>query len=105
MAVIINFIFFIVGGLFTFLFWALLISAILSWLVAFNVVNTRNSAMSRIMDLLDRITAPILEPFRRFIPPVGGLDLSFLVAVLAIQGIRLILLPAAHTASLQLVAM
>ncbi|MBP2157884.1 MULTISPECIES: YggT family protein [Asticcacaulis] len=105
MAAIIGFIFFILHGLFSLIIWALIISAILSWLVAFNVINTRNGAVWRIMEVLDRITAPILEPFRRIIPPVGGLDLSFLVAFLVIQGIKIYLLPAAETAMIQLVAM
>lgn len=105
MAAIIGFIFFVLHGLFSLIIWALIISAILSWLVAFNVINTRNTAVWRIMEVLDRITAPILEPFRRLIPPVGGLDLSFLVAFLVIQGIKIYLLPSAQNALLQLVAM
>lgn len=105
MAAIIGFIFFVLNGLFSLIIWALIISAILSWLVAFNVINTRNGAVWRIMEVLDRITAPILEPFRRIIPPVGGLDLSFLIAFLIIQGIQRFLLPAAESALIQLVAM
>lgn len=105
MAAIIGFIFFILNGLFSLIIWALIISAVLSWLVAFNVINTRNTAVYRIMEVLDRITAPILEPFRRVIPPMGGLDLSFLVAFLVIQGIKIYLLPAAEMAMIQLVAM
>ncbi len=105
MVEIIGFIFFILRGLFSFITFALIVSAILSWLVAFNVINTRNPAMWRILDILDRITAPILEPFRRLIPPVGGLDLSFLVAFLVVQGIQGYLLDPAEIALKQLVAM
>ena len=92
----IGFIFFILNGLFSFVLFVLVVSAVLSWLVAFNVVNTRSPAIWRLMDLLDRITGPILAPFRMFIPPMGGLDLSFLVAFLVIQGIKLYLLPMAE---------
>ena len=103
MAPIINLIFFVLNGLFSLIIWALIISAIMSWLVAFNVINTRNPAMWRIMDMLDRITGPILAPFRAFIPPMGGLDLSFLVAFLVIKGIQIYLLPAAQVNLLALV--
>lgn len=59
--------------------YVLIASAILSWLVTFNVVNTRNNFVSTISDILYRLTEPVLAPIRRFIPPFGGLDLSFLV--------------------------
>lgn len=59
--------------------YVLVASAVLSWLIAFNVVNTRNNFVSTISDILYRLTEPVLAPIRRFIPPFGGLDLSFLV--------------------------
>jgi len=93
-----GFIFFIIRGLFGFISFALFAYAILSWLVAFNIVNTRNRAVYMIMDMLDRITAPVLAPFRMIIPPLGGLDISFLVAILVIQAIEIYLLgPAENT--------
>jgi YggT family protein len=58
---------------------------IASWLVAFGVVNTRNRAVYMIVDMLDRVTAPILQPIRRFVPSVGGLDLSPLIVLLVID--------------------
>lgn len=96
MAPIINIAFFVLNGLFSLIVWALIINAILSWLVAFNVINTRNPTVWRILDVLDRITTPILAPFRAFIPPMGGLDLSYIVAFLVIKGIQIYLLPAAQ---------
>jgi YggT family protein len=48
----------------------------MSWLVAFNVVNTRNRAVYMIMDTLYRITEPVLRPLRRIIPNTGAVDLS-----------------------------
>ncbi|MBP5856335.1 YggT family protein [Marivibrio halodurans] len=64
--------------------WAIIISAILSWLVAFNVVNTSNQIVYTIGDFLYRITEPALRPIRRFLPNLGGIDLSPLVLVLGI---------------------
>lgn len=68
-----------ISSLIGFYMFVLLAAAILSWLVLFNVVNTRNHAVSVIGDLLYRLTEPALKPIRRHIPNVGGLDLSFLV--------------------------
>jgi YggT family protein len=65
-------------------FWVLVISAILSWLVAFGVVNTRNRFVYTVGDMLHRLTEPVLRRIRRFVPPLGGLDLSPIVAILII---------------------
>lgn len=65
-------------------FWVLVISAILSWLVAFGVVNTRNRFVYTIGDMMHRLTEPVLRPIRRWIPPLGGLDLSPIVVILII---------------------
>jgi YggT family protein len=50
--------------------------AILSWLIAFNVVNTRNQLVAMFSDFLYRITEPVLRPIRQFMPSLGGIDLS-----------------------------
>lgn len=92
----VGFIFDVLDGLFSAVLFVLFAYMILSWLVFFNVVNLRNPTMARIADVLDRITAPILEPFRRIIPSVGGLDISFLIAVLIIGAIQRQLLPIAE---------
>lgn len=57
----------------------LIASAIMSWLIAFNVVNLRNQVVSAIASFLYTMTEPLLRPIRRFMPNAGGLDLSFLV--------------------------
>lgn len=62
--------------------WCLIISAILSWLVAFNVVNTQNRIVYTIGDFLYRITEPALAPIRRFLPNLGGIDISPIVLIL-----------------------
>ncbi len=64
--------------------WILIISAVASWLIAFNIVNTHNRVVASIVDLLYRLTEPVLRPLRRVIPNLGGLDLSPVVALFAI---------------------
>src|SRR5258708_13035852 len=56
--------------------WLLIASAILSWLIAFNVVNTRNQLVSAVAEFLYRITQPLRAPIRAFMPNLGGLDIS-----------------------------
>ena len=60
----------------------LLVAVILSWLVAFNVVDVRNSAIGQLYYVVRRLTEPFLAPLRRYVPPAGGLDLAFLVLAL-----------------------
>lgn len=72
-------------------FWVIIISAILSWLVAFNVVNTRNQAVSTIGNALFRLTEPALRPIRRFMPNLGGVDISPVILLLAIYFIQSVL--------------
>lgn len=62
--------------------WCLIISAVLSWLVAFKVVNTQNRFVYMAGDFLHRVTEPALRPIRRFLPNLGGIDLSPIVLIL-----------------------
>ncbi|GLK54298.1 YggT family protein [Methylopila capsulata] len=64
--------------------WLLIAMAILSWLVAFNVVNTRNSVVAAIWDFLIRITEPVLRPIRNMLPSMGGIDISPIILLLII---------------------
>lgn len=64
--------------------WIVIISAVLSWLIAFNVVNTSNRFVYMVADALYRITEPALRPIRRFIPDLGGIDISPIVLILLI---------------------
>ena len=59
-------------------------SAILSWLVAFNVVNTRNDVVRSIWTFLDAVTEPALKPIRRILPNLGGIDISPVILILLI---------------------
>jgi YggT family protein len=72
--------------------WALIISIVLTWLVQFNVVNTSNRLVYAVGDFLYRITEPLLAPIRRFLPSVGGMDLSPMVLLLAIFLLRNLLI-------------
>ena len=66
------------------IWWIFLIMIIMSWLISFNVINTRNQFVASIWRVLNQITDPILKPIRRIIPPVGGLDLSPLIVFVII---------------------
>ena len=98
-----GFICFLVGTALTFLWWAIVGTVILSWLFAFDVINYRNRFVAQVAEFLDRFTSPILAPLRRVIPPLGGIDLTPIVALLIIQGVQGFLLPPLHVAALGLV--
>ena len=61
--------------------WLVVASAVLSWLVAFNVVNPHNNVVRQIGDFLFRITEPALAPIRRYMPDLGGIDISPIVLI------------------------
>jgi YggT family protein len=71
--------------------WLIIIQAVLSWLVAFNVVNTQNDFVRGLLAGLDRITEPLYRPIRRILPDFGGIDFSPLVVLLLIQALKIIL--------------
>jgi YggT family protein len=71
----------------------IIIQAILSWLVAFNVINMSNDFVRQIWVALDRMTEPLYRPIRRIMPDFGGLDFSPMVVILIIIILRDILLP------------
>jgi YggT family protein len=64
--------------------WLLIAAAVLSWLVAFNVVNSRNQFVAMVGDFLYRITEPVLRPIRNVLPSLGGIDVSPVVVILII---------------------
>ena len=64
--------------------WVFLIMIIMSWLISFNVINTRNQFVSNVWRILNQITEPILRPIRRLLPPMGGLDLSPIIVFVII---------------------
>ena len=72
---------------------AIIASAILSWLVAFDVINLRNQFVAGVYRFLDVVSRPVLAPFQRFIPALGGVDISPIIALIVIEGVRRYLLP------------
>jgi YggT family protein len=64
--------------------WLLIAAAVLSWLIAFNVVNTRNQFVAMVGDFLYRITEPLLAPIRNVMPNLGGIDISPVILILII---------------------
>jgi YggT family protein len=71
----------------------LIFAAVMSWLIAFDVVNYRNNIVRRVIEILTVLTEPVLSPLRRFVPNAGGLDISFLVLFIFVQLIRSVVIP------------
>lgn len=68
--------------------WVLIISAVLSWLIAFNVINTHNRFVYTVADMLYRLTEPVLRPVRNALPNLGGVDISPIIVILIIFFLR-----------------
>ena len=62
--------------------WVIIIGAVMSWLIAFNVINTQNRFVYTVVDIVYRLTEPALAPIRRIMPDLGGLDISPIVLLL-----------------------
>ena len=84
--------------------WIIIVSAILSWLLAFNILDYRNQFVRTITDILYKMTEPLYRPIRRVLPNLGGLDLSPLVVLLIIfflqQLIYIYAVPAVYRAGI-----
>jgi YggT family protein len=77
--------------LLTILWWVIIVQVILSWLLAFNVLNTSSQGVRTFALALERITAPLYRPIRRILPDFGGLDFSPLVILILIQVLQKLL--------------
>lgn len=73
--------------------WIIIAQIILSWLVAFRVIDTSSNFVRTVLDVLDRLTAPLYRPIRKIMPDFGGIDFSPVVLLLAIQLIRYKIIP------------
>jgi YggT family protein len=71
----------------------IIVGAVMSWLVAFDIINLRNKLVSTIYDLCDRLTTPVLAPIRKVIPNLGGVDLSPVVLIIGIQFLQRFAVP------------
>ncbi|WP_347716953.1 YggT family protein [Sphingomonas sp.] len=77
------------------LWWVIIVQAILSWLLAFNVLNVSSPAVRQISLALEKLTAPLYRPIRRILPDFGGIDFSPMVVLLLILVIQKLLAGAA----------
>ena len=81
-------IFILLDSVITIYLWIIIINAILSWLVAFNILNTHNRFVFSILDTTYKLTDPVLNRIRRFIPTFGSIDISPLILILALMFLR-----------------
>ena len=68
--------------------WVLIINALLSWLIAFNVLNTSNRLVYSLLDISYKMTDPLLKPIRNFLPNLGNIDISPVVLILLLMFLR-----------------
>ena len=68
--------------------WVIIASVVVSWLVAFNVINTRNSFVLQVQEFLFRMTEPALRPIRSVLPNLGGIDISPIILILVLVFVR-----------------
>src|SRR5213592_2741080 len=81
----------ILDALLQILGWVIIGQVILSWLIAFNVLNVHSGGVRNFIIALDRVTAPIYRPIRRLLPDFGGIDFSPLVVLILIQVLKKLL--------------
>jgi len=78
----------LIDNIVTLYIWVLIMAALMSWLVAFNVINTHNRLVYLVADFLYRVTEPALRPLRRYIPNLGGIDISPVILMLLLWFLR-----------------
>jgi len=83
--------FWLVGQLIGLYIWAVILAAVFSLLIAFNVLDTRNRLVWTIGDFLERVTEPTLRPIRRVLPNLGSVDISPIILILLLQALRMLL--------------
>ena len=81
-------IFILLDSIITIYLWIIIINAILSWLIAFIVLNTQNRFVVSILDVTYKLTAPALNKIRRFIPTFGSIDISPVILILILMFLR-----------------
>ncbi len=82
---------FVIFSLIRLAIFVVIVNAILSWLIAFDVLNIRNPTVNRILRMLDAITDPMLRPIRRFMPNLGGIDISPIILILLLQALQILI--------------
>jgi YggT family protein len=81
-------IFILLDSVITIYLWVIIINALLSWLVAFNILNTQNRFVFSVLDTTYKLTDPVLNKIRRFIPTFGSIDISPVILILALMFLR-----------------
>ena len=81
-------IFILLDNIITIYLWIIIINAILSWLVAFNILNTQNRFVFSILDATYKMTDPALNKIRRYIPTFGSIDISPVILILLLMFLR-----------------
>ena len=87
------FLLYVIGGVIGFLEVVIIVSAVMSWLIAFNVMNDRHPMVRQLEHFLFAVTRPVLAPIRKIIPNLGAVDISPIIALLILEGARVYLLP------------
>lgn len=88
-----SFIEYLIYSLLSLIILAMVVNAILSWLIAFDVVNMRNRFIYQLSRFLDAVSRPLLRPVQKVIPPFGGVDISPVIVIIVLIGIQRYLLP------------
>ncbi len=86
-----NALFWLISELIRLYFWAVILAAVMSNLIAFNVLDTRNRLVWTVADFLYRITEPALRPIRSMLPNFGGIDISPIILILLLQALQMLL--------------
>jgi len=72
------------------LWWIIIVQFIMSWLISYDVINRRNQFVSQLWHILNRITAPVYRPIRRYLPDMGGLDFSPMIVLFLLFAIQVV---------------
>ena len=81
-------IFYLLDSLITIYLWVIIVNALLSWLVAFNILNTQNRFVFSVLDTTYKLTDPVLNKIRRFVPTFGSVDISPIILILGLMFLR-----------------
>jgi YggT family protein len=82
---------YLINSLIDLIVFIVIVNAVVSWLIVFGVLNIRNPNVNRVLDILDKLTAPLLAPIRRFMPNLGGVDISPIILILLLQALRILI--------------
>ena len=69
-------------------FWIIIAQVVLSWLIAFDVINVKNQQAKNLIGLIQKITDPVYRPLRKYIPPIAGIDITPIIIIIAINVLK-----------------